>query len=99
MEISPGGARDYETPVDDVVFDLVIWVRERGSWVEYDYALRGCDVLAAIDYARVHTPADGQYELRVAYHDVSTGNGMSVWLAGATPEELSGEPVRYHRLT
>lgn len=103
MDIIAGGARDYETPVDDVVFEVIIWKRQEGRgagyWVEADYALTGCDVHAAIAFARRETPQDGQYELHVCYREAASGNGMQVWLAGSMPEELRGDGVRYRRYT
>ena len=95
MQVRPGGARDFETPVDEVLFEVVVWTREQGHWVEHDYGIVDCDVHDAIEFAGFRTPEDGQYELRVCYRDEATGNGMSVWLSGDMPEELRGEPQPY----
>jgi len=97
MQVRPGGAREFETPVDEVVFEVVVWTRERGGWVEHDYGLVGGDVHDAVEFVRFRTPEDGQYELRVCFRDDATGNGMSVWLSGRAPEELRGEPQPYAR--
>lgn len=80
------GTRDT---VDDVLFEVVVWTREQGEWIEHDYGIVDCDVHDAIEFAGFRTSEDGQYELRVCYRDEATDNGMSVWL----PEHFRGTPA------